>query len=75
MQEQYQRPTPTNHGNQASVASRDELDRAKKGTRYKRAIYEHICLYGTQGSTSRRNSGNASRGALRTRRSVVSAGS
>lgn len=50
-QEQYQRPTPTNYGNAASVASRDELDRAKKATRYKRAIYEHICLYGTQGAT------------------------
>ena len=50
-QEQYQRPTPTNYGNAASVASRDELDRAKRGARYKRAIYEHICLYGTQGAT------------------------
>ena len=50
-QEQYQRPTPTNYGSETSVASRNDLDRAKKGLKYKRMIYEHICLYGTYGAT------------------------
>jgi hypothetical protein len=44
-------PTPTNYSNEASVASRDVLDGTQKSNKYKKLIYEQICLYGPHGST------------------------
>lgn len=50
-QDQYQKQTPTNYHNATSVASRDDLDRTKKSHRYKKAIFDHICIHGTHGAT------------------------
>jgi hypothetical protein len=43
--------TPTNYQNEASLASRDALDASHKSNKYKKLIYEQICLYGPHGST------------------------
>jgi len=43
--------TPTNYATPTSVTSRDALDATHKNNRYRKAIFEQICLQGIHGMT------------------------